>query len=242
MQGTTITLSTKTALRYEGVVASTSSEGDTTGVTLKDVKEISNPGAPLKDTLFIASTNIDQWSSGPADAKAPVGNGSGPVPTAGNGDSFKTDVDISTKGFPKREKELKAWADDTDELDLSSQSPFSNPPSSHSNVTPGRPGPGGASGGAHVDDLTFGAGAATAGSQNWDQFAANERLFGVRTQFDEDQYTTKIDRSAADYRERERRAQMLANEIQSVSRSSFSLLLFVLEREPVLVVRWWWVC
>ena len=32
------------------------------GVTLKDVKELSNPSAPFKDKLFIASTNIDRWS------------------------------------------------------------------------------------------------------------------------------------------------------------------------------------
>lgn len=75
-QGTTITLSTKTKQRYEGVIASTSGEGDTTGVTLKDVKELTQPGAPLKDIFFIASTNIETWSSGPADAKAPNGTDS----------------------------------------------------------------------------------------------------------------------------------------------------------------------
>ena len=32
------------------------------GVTLKDVKELSNPSAPFKDKLFIASTNIDRWT------------------------------------------------------------------------------------------------------------------------------------------------------------------------------------
>jgi hypothetical protein len=32
------------------------------GVTLKDVKELSNPSATLKDQLFIASTNIDRWA------------------------------------------------------------------------------------------------------------------------------------------------------------------------------------
>lgn len=73
-QGTTITLVTKTAQRFEGVVSSTSAEGDTTGVTLKDVKEITKPGTPPKDQLFIASTNIESWNSGPADAKAPNGD------------------------------------------------------------------------------------------------------------------------------------------------------------------------
>lgn len=55
---------------------STSAEGDTTGVTLKDVKEVSNPGAPLRETFFIAATNIQEWSSGPADAKIPNGTDS----------------------------------------------------------------------------------------------------------------------------------------------------------------------
>ena len=79
IQGTTITLSTKTGQRYEGVIGSTGGEGDTTGVTLKDVKEISSPGQPLKDQLFIATTNIETWSSGPADAQAPVNGDSKPI-------------------------------------------------------------------------------------------------------------------------------------------------------------------
>ena len=32
------------------------------GVTLKDVKELSNPNAPLKAQLFIQSTSIDRWT------------------------------------------------------------------------------------------------------------------------------------------------------------------------------------
>lgn len=43
-------------------------------MTLKDVKEISSPGQPLKESLFIASVNIDTWSSGPADAKLTNGD------------------------------------------------------------------------------------------------------------------------------------------------------------------------
>lgn len=73
-QGTTITLSTKTARRYEGVVASTTGERNVAGLTLRDVKELSAPGAPLKDQLFIAAPDIDTWSSGPADAKIPNGD------------------------------------------------------------------------------------------------------------------------------------------------------------------------
>lgn len=172
LTGTTVTIQTKTAQRYEGVVASTSSEGDTTGVTLKDAKEISNPGAPLKDQHFIASTNIETWSSGPADAKLP------------NGDTFRTDTDISQKKGSGRERELQQWQPGVD-------------------VPPGGvPNQG--------DEDTFGSGASRG---PWDQFAANEKLFGVKTQFDENLYTTKLDRSAADFKEREREAQRIANEI-----------------------------
>ncbi|KAK7033100.1 LsmAD domain-containing protein [Favolaschia claudopus] len=175
LTGTTITLLTKTAQRYEGVIASTGNEGDTPGVTLKDVKEITNPGGPLKDQLFIASTNIDTWTSGPADAKLP------------NGDSFRTDTDISQKKPAPRERELQAWQ-----------------PSSDSG-----PNPQGSSAGGTGDDETFGAGS----KGQWDQFNVNEKLFGVKTSFDEDAYTTKLDRSAPDFKERERKAQKIANEI-----------------------------
>lgn len=183
--GTTVTLSTKTSQRYEGVVASTGGEGDTTGITLKDVKEISSPGSPLKDQIFIASTNIDVWSSGPADAKAL------------NGDSFKTDTDISQKVGARRERELTAWPTSGDA------------PSPPANATFGALG----------DEATFGPGA-VGPNGTWDQFAVNEKLFGVKTNFDEDLYTTKLDRNAADFKERERKAQQIANEIMGSSVSN----------------------
>ncbi|KAF8149936.1 hypothetical protein B0H34DRAFT_731793 [Crassisporium funariophilum] len=170
LTGTTVTLLTKTSQRYEGVVGSTEREGDTTGVTLKDVRDITTPGAPLKDQLFIAATNIESYTSGPADAK----------PT--NGDSFRTDADISQKKGTGRERDLQAWVS-------------------------GEPSAVDALGG---DDATFGP---SANGTSWDQFTANEQLFGVKASFDEDVYTTKLDRSAPDFKERERKAQRLANEI-----------------------------
>ncbi|KAK9719607.1 poly(A)-binding protein binding protein [Basidiobolus ranarum] len=57
-----------------------------------------------------------------------------------------------------------------------------------------------------------------AGTDNqWDQFAANEHLFGLQTDFDEEIYTTKLDRSSADYKEREKQAIRIANEIARMS-------------------------
>ncbi|KAH8994929.1 hypothetical protein EDB92DRAFT_1795000 [Lactarius akahatsu] len=181
LAGTTITLTSKAGKRYEGVITSTAGERNTLGLTLRDVKELSAPGAPLKDHFFIPATDIDTWSSGPADVKAP------------NGDSFKTDTDISQKAPRRdRDRELQAW-----QADL--------PPPA---VAPPGTAP---THGPLNDDITFGAG--SSGHAGWNQFTANEKLFGVKTGFDEELYTTKLDRSGADFAEREKRAQALANEI-----------------------------
>src|SRR5690606_22117259 len=48
----------------------------------------------------------------------------------------------------------------------------------------------------------------------WDQFAVNERLFGVKTDFDENIYTTKLDKSHPLYRQREQQAAKIAKEIE----------------------------
>lgn len=66
-----------------------------------------------------------------------------------------------------------------------------------------------------VDARMSGALEAGGKSGSWDQFATNERLYGVKTNFDEDLYTTKLDRSGKDFRERERKANQIAQEILS---------------------------
>ena len=42
-----------------------------------------------------------------------------------------------------------------------------------------------------------GAGVGLGPDGKWDQFAANEKLFGVRTSFDENLYTTRLDKASA---------------------------------------------
>lgn len=49
--------------------------------------------------------------------------------------------------------------------------------------------------------------------RSWDQFEVNETLFGVRSTFNEDLYTTKLDRGPQ-MRELEREAQRIAREIE----------------------------
>lgn len=49
---------------------------------------------------------------------------------------------------------------------------------------------------------------------SWDQFQVNEQLFGVKSDYDENIYTTRIDRSTPDYRQREAEAQRIARDIE----------------------------
>ena len=57
----------------------------------------------------------------------------------------------------------------------------------------------------------------SAQSGGWDQFATNERLFGVRSDYDENLYTTTIDRSHPQYAERAALAEKKAREIEGSS-------------------------
>ncbi|KAI7887638.1 LsmAD domain-containing protein [Mucor mucedo] len=59
---------------------------------------------------------------------------------------------------------------------------------------------------------------------SWDQFAANEKLFGLKTDFDEEIYTTTLNRSAPGYKDREKRAIKMANEIQKTSTTNVHMM------------------
>ncbi|KAJ5893886.1 hypothetical protein N7495_005577 [Penicillium taxi] len=48
----------------------------------------------------------------------------------------------------------------------------------------------------------------------WDQFEANERLFGTRTNYDENIYTTRLDRSDPAFRQKQVEATRIAREIE----------------------------
>lgn len=107
---------------------------------------------------------------------------------------FRTDTDISSRpSFAGRERVLEPWQ----------PSPADN-----------------AASGMASDADTFGESFVSSGGGNgrgWDQFAENEKRFGTKTDFDEEIYTTKLDRSGKDFKEREKRAEMLAGQIMAVS-------------------------
>ncbi|CAI7579023.1 unnamed protein product [Penicillium viridicatum] len=51
-------------------------------------------------------------------------------------------------------------------------------------------------------------------SAGWDQFEANERLFGAKTNYDENIYTTRLDRSDPNYKQKQAEAARIAREIE----------------------------
>ncbi|WVR07382.1 hypothetical protein IAU60_004423 [Kwoniella sp. DSM 27419] len=108
---------------------------------------------------------------------------------------FQTDTDIS-KSANLVERELKPWVPD--------EAPANG---AQSNGL-------GAGGAGNRDADTFGAGVSNV---HWDQFETNERLFGTKTSFQEELYTTKLNKSGADFKKREKEAERLAAEIMGTA-------------------------
>ncbi|KAJ3271137.1 hypothetical protein HK104_004744 [Borealophlyctis nickersoniae] len=101
-------------------------------------------------------------------------------------EGFQTDTAISGGTGPVRERELQKWAPSgDDDLSLGLEYPF------------------------HTCFVYE-----SGNSGKWDQFAVNEKLFGVSTDFDEHLYTTTLDKSDPDFRRREAEAIRLAAEIE----------------------------
>jgi PAB1-binding protein PBP1 len=114
-----------------------------------------------------------------------------------------TDTEISN-AVPGAQRELQRWVPDEVEHSPPSSNAFpplgARPPNGDQTATRNR------------DNDTFG----KLANPQWNQFEANERLFGSKSSFDEENYTTRIDRTEPGFKERERRAEQLAREILSV--------------------------
>jgi len=61
------------------------------------------------------------------------------------------------------------------------------------------------------------------GNEKWDQFETNEKLFGITTDYDEEIYTTALDRTKADFKKREQEAIKIAAEIEKSSTENIHL-------------------
>ncbi|KAJ9127866.1 hypothetical protein QFC24_000150 [Naganishia onofrii] len=135
---------------------------------------------------------------------ATAGGGGRRVNTNG-GATFKTDTDISRAGAKAGERELQPWVPDA------SSDAGAGGLGGLDDETFGSVGGGGAGG------LALGTGKGSGGhAGGWDQFATNAKLFGQpkTTPYSEDLYTTRLNRSSHNFREREREAERLAREIE----------------------------
>lgn len=103
---------------------------------------------------------------------------------------FQTDTDISGAGGKLQERELKPWTPDN-----ADSTALSN-----------------------LGDLSLDKDAKGRGA--WDQFRVNEKLFGVKSDYDEAMYTTSLDRNSEEYKKRERQAEKLAKEIEGSETSN----------------------
>lgn len=159
-------------------------------ITLRSVQSypISDPTtAIVKPILIIAAKDLLELQVPGVDRKIAEGG------TARDG--FKTDLDISRINSPggERRKQLQAWSGE-EEI-----------------------GEGGIeSNGLNTGLEGMGGGATNQNRGNWDQFATNDRMTGTRTNYHEEIYTTKLDRTGSDYRAKEQRAAQLEREILRV--------------------------
>lgn len=71
-------------------------------------------------------------------------------------------------------------------------------------------------------DLSLGDSRGSSGIGNWDQFAANEKLYNVRSDYDENLYTTVIDRSNPKHKQLEEKAARIAQEMERDAASAAS--------------------
>lgn len=70
------------------------------------------------------------------------------------------------------------------------------------------------------DSLEGGLGKASRSNQPWDQFAANEQKFGIKSDYDEHYYTTAIDKNHPEFKSRMAMADKKAREIEGSSTSN----------------------
>ncbi|KAG8861265.1 hypothetical protein FRB91_009176 [Serendipita sp. 411] len=164
------------------------------GIVVGIISEGDAAGVTLKDCRDLSNPSSTVRES----FVVPASNIQSWSPRASNGtDSFRTDTDISTtnNSSTTRERDLQPW-----------QQPEGTDMANRLAALQG-------------DEATFGPSGGYSGAP-WDQFEANEQLYGVTTRFDETQYTTKLDRNAPGFEERERRAQKIAEEILSGTTSN----------------------
>ncbi|KWU41725.1 hypothetical protein RHOSPDRAFT_36730 [Rhodotorula sp. JG-1b] len=226
--GQPVTATLKDGVRVTGILAAATPDAGDLSIALRQAVTIlpASEGTPApKPALVLNGKDLVQLEAQDTDIDfaalppRPQSSTSSSTPAAAATDSFRTDTDISRASQLGKERQLQAWGADASSYggggiedgddgleDGLGRSVNGNNGSGKGNA--GRRG---------------GPASSSNGGGAWDQFAANERAFGLRTDYDDEIYTTRLDRSTADFKQREARAAQLEREILKGSTSSTSL-------------------
>jgi len=207
--GTMVTVTARGGAKYVGLLSAASTEQGELGVSLASAQQIlTASGAnaapelgPAKGALIVLGRDLDEIETFDVRFRDPAKEARQTIER----DSFRTDTDISKTAFDAigGGRVLQKWSDDPGmdvEEAARAASMGLNGSSSRHNL--------GSGGLEDTSNKSTGA---------WDQFATNERQFGIKSNYDEDIYTTKLDRSGKDFKERERNAERIAREILNSS-------------------------
>ncbi|CEP15405.1 hypothetical protein [Parasitella parasitica] len=198
LTGSLVEATVKDGSKFKGIFHGASTEGDL-GIALKLAQKIYDPHAPIdKDKTNpnpIKNTMLI-FSKDLVEINAVNVNLTSSSTEPVDRNTFKTDTDISGK-LDIKERELQKWTPTEDD-------------GSDSGLLEG---------GLETSNESGGGGS----GGSWDQFAANEKLFGLKTDFDEEIYTTVLNRSAPGYKDREKHAIKVANEIQKTATTNVHL-------------------
>ncbi|SCV67049.1 BQ2448_5695 [Microbotryum intermedium] len=183
--GSKVVVVTRDGKRYIGILAASSPQHELS-VNLRQAQQVDAQGNDIPGE--VAKPNLlvasrDLLELHAHDVALESRASSFTPNSSSNREGFKTDLQVTGTPLEAREKKLQAWAP--------------------------------VGGGGGIEDPMAGLSLedGNASGKGWDQFATNERLYGTRTDYDEEIYTTKLDRTGADFRQREQRAAQLEREI-----------------------------
>ncbi|KAE8271073.1 hypothetical protein A4X09_0g1249 [Tilletia walkeri] len=205
--GSMVVVTARGGAKYVGLLSAASTEQGELGISLSSVQQIlTGTGAnaesqlgPAKGAVIVLGRDLDEIEAYDVKVGEPIKDSR----ATAERDSFRTDTDISKTQFDALGggRVLQKWSDDPG-MDLAEAARAA---SMGLNGTPRNMN--------SLGGLEEAPGKSAAGGAGWDQFAVNERQFGVKSNYDEDIYTTKLDRSGKDFKERERNAERLAREM-----------------------------
>lgn len=180
--------------RYVGVLSAASTVSDEVALVLSLAQSISNKDGGIKLGEVMPSLVVPGAEILEVDVSgAKVSSGAELETAQRRGSGFRTDTEISAGSNARSDgRKLQRWDDGPDDGTL--------------------PGANGSSQTSSLEQSTD--------LGPWDQFAANEARFGIKSNYEETMYTTRLDRSGKDFKAREKEAERLAKEILEGSTSN----------------------